>query len=707
MRKKQNNKNSKMQMMPPNGKNNIRYNNIMNNSNTNSNPTNYNNQSSYVSMKDLKIELNMINNYLVIMTNQQNVTMMQLELQLEKITNKIQELQGSINTKKDKFNPQSFNPQTYNPQTFNPQTNNPFNPQTNNPRAFNPQYINPYNPQTFNPQTNNPFNPQTNNQQSVNQMHIPASNITNDTKYLNKQFNIILENQHELIKHQTKVFKNNNNNIKNINNQKRSRRDRNKSRKKNKNGDKYNTKYCNDNGDNEDDDDNKKKNKINNITHIIPIFDLQSNDSDEDKIKSNSAGCSMKIKINDSQNEKSPFHNSIITKKTNKGEDGIGDLFDVLNNIFTMKTGEDTESTEDSEEYEVPNYTSDDEFENLELKINSIDDIITLSDKYTELVKSQKDIILKSKNKVNNEKKNNGYYELNNKKYAINLKTIVELKEPLIKLKEMVGLEKIKESILDMILYYLQNFENKNKNMLHTVIEGAPGVGKTELGKIIGEIYNKLGVIPSNKFKIVRRTDLIGKYVGHTAHKTQKVIDEANGGVLFIDEAYSLGSGGGENGDTFSKECIDTINQNLSEKKNKLICIIAGYADELEKCFFSQNPGLKRRFPFKYTIEGYSAKELKDIFIKKINDSKWNIDKQFQEKDILHFFETNKEKFVHFGGDIENLIVSCKFCHSRRVINQHPKLRRIFTKEDIINGLERFIKNKKEKDTSFMKDLYI
>ena len=89
--------------------------------------------------------------------------------------------------------------------------------------------------------------------------------------------------------------------------------------------------------------------------------------------------------------------------------------------------------------------------------------------------------------------------------------------------------------------------------MLHTSIEGPPGVGKTKLGRILAHIYSALDIIPSKRFKRVRRTDLIGKYLGHTAHKTQEVINEAEGGVLFIDEAYSLGDN--ENRDSFSKEC--------------------------------------------------------------------------------------------------------------------------------------------------------
>src|SRR5206468_3477702 len=99
------------------------------------------------------------------------------------------------------------------------------------------------------------------------------------------------------------------------------------------------------------------------------------------------------------------------------------------------------------------------------------------------------------------------------KKYSINLEILYKLIKPLTKLKSMIGLSSVKNAIVDMIMYYLQNFENKNNNMLHTVIEGPPGVGKTELGKILAEIYADLGITKSNKFRLVKRSDLVGEYL--------------------------------------------------------------------------------------------------------------------------------------------------------------------------------------------------
>ena len=180
-----------------------------------------------------------------------------------------------------------------------------------------------------------------------------------------------------------------------------------------------------------------------------------------------------------------------------------------------------------------------------------------------------------------------------------------------------------------------------------------------------------------------------------SAQKTQRIIDEASGGVLFIDEAYSLGNQ--EKRDSFAKECIDTLNQNLSENKRNFICIIAGYSDELDKCFFSVNPGLRRRFPFKYTIKSYNSLELKKIFVKMIHDLKWKIDGKFMHN-LIHFFKVNHTKFTNYAGDMETLILSCKFYHSRRVFGKNIKEKRILTESDIRGGLKTFLKNKKYND---------
>jgi len=279
------------------------------------------------------------------------------------------------------------------------------------------------------------------------------------------------------------------------------------------------------------------------------------------------------------------------------------------------------------------------------------------------------------------------------KTYNIDLRTLSYMANPLRDLQSLIGMEKVKQNILVQILYFLQNMHKGNIDMLHCVIQGPPGVGKTELAKIIGRIYSRMGILETGIFIIAKRSDLVGKYLGQTAIKTQNVIDDAYGGVLLIDEAYSLGNEEGR--DSFSKECIDTLNQNLTENKNNFMCIIAGYEDALEKCFFSVNPGLQRRFNFKYTIDGYSPSELRQILVKLIKDQLWSYQEPIESALPLQFFKENIKLFTNYGGDMETLFFNIKMCHSQRVFCLPIEQKTVITKEDLENGMKMFAQNKK------------
>jgi SpoVK/Ycf46/Vps4 family AAA+-type ATPase len=277
-----------------------------------------------------------------------------------------------------------------------------------------------------------------------------------------------------------------------------------------------------------------------------------------------------------------------------------------------------------------------------------------------------------------------------NENVNINVKILFDLIEPLEKMNKIIGMGNVKTQILDLILTSMQDLYD-SKTLFHSIITGPPGVGKTMLAKILGEIYLKLGILKNTEyvFKIARRSDLIGKYLGHTALKTQELIDSCEGGVLFIDEVYSLGND--DKKDSFSKECIDTINLNLTEKEN-FICIIAGYPEEIESCFFSVNPGLKRRYPFKYEINNYTYEELSEIFLSKLMQAEWKVN--VQKEELLDFFKENKKAFQYFGGDIDNLILNCRTCHSKRIFGRNSDLRKIIVFDDIKCGFEKFMNSK-------------
>jgi len=258
------------------------------------------------------------------------------------------------------------------------------------------------------------------------------------------------------------------------------------------------------------------------------------------------------------------------------------------------------------------------------------------------------------------------------------------------KLNDMIGLETVKKNIFKKIIYYVRN--PNNDEYLHTIISGPPGVGKTELSKIYADIFVRLGILKNCTFISVKRDDLVGKYLGQTAPKTRELLDKALGGVIFLDEAYSLGNE--EKKDSFSKEAIDMINQYLSEKKNEFMMIIAGYDTELDKCFFSYNPGLKRRFSSYYNIEEYSYNELIDIFKIKISKSKYN--NEISEEELTKFFKENHKEFKFFGGDIEKLINEMKYSQSFRTFYDNKDSQTIIY-EDLKDAFINFKSHQKKK----------
>ncbi|AYV80306.1 MAG: AAA family ATPase [Gaeavirus sp.] len=315
---------------------------------------------------------------------------------------------------------------------------------------------------------------------------------------------------------------------------------------------------------------------------------------------------------------------------------------------------------------------------------------------------------------------------------GIDMKILYNLKPSLQELNNMIGISKIKEEIVNTIIYFLisksdhtnantnheksglfdQNYKNQIENsglsdMMHAVITGPPGCGKTTFIEILAKIYVNLGILSKGHIVKVRRTDLIGKYLGHTAKATQNKIDEAIGGILLIDEAYSLGNPEGR--DSFAKECIDTLNQALSEQKTQFVCIIAGYANALDTSFFKYNEGLKRRFPFRYDIEKYSSDELSQILYKKIEsyNPTWKI--QFIQKELFDLIKDNFKYFLNQGGDMESIFLGSKISHNKRVFLLPLTQKLSWKIIDIKTAINKFITlhNLKNTDSHSYSAMYI
>ena len=318
---------------------------------------------------------------------------------------------------------------------------------------------------------------------------------------------------------------------------------------------------------------------------------------------------------------------------------------------------------------------------NIDVEINSIDDLLSLIDKY----KIEPTI-----------------------KYNINMQTLHNIKEPLIELNSMIGMKELKNNITDQILYFVQEL-NKNKDnsgdFMHTVIYGPPGTGKTEIAKIMGKIYSNIGILDRGTFRKVTRADLVSGYLGQTALKTRDVIKDCLGGVLFIDEAYALGNN--EKKDSFSKECIDTLCEALSDHKHELMVIIAGYESELKECFFKYNQGLDSRFTWRFSTDEYKADDLYKIFLKKVNDIGWVISED--SKINVEWFKKNMDYFKFFGRDMETLLAKTKIAHSKRVFCKPEIEKKKLNLLDLNKGFELYlknddVKNRKENET-FQKSL--
>lgn len=230
----------------------------------------------------------------------------------------------------------------------------------------------------------------------------------------------------------------------------------------------------------------------------------------------------------------------------------------------------------------------------------------------------------------------------------------------------MVGLAEPKSIMATQILS-LCNRTGKEKGdsaLINTVIYGPPGCGKTTLAYFLAQLYLKFDMLKNGKVIVGDRSNMIGEFVGETAIKTKKRLNEALGGVLFIDEAYQLGHAADGNRCPFAYECINTINQFITEHQGQIVIILAGYKQDIKANFFSQNDGLERRFPWEYTLEPATSKELYAIFVQQAKKNGYSIKSGLLTPE---FFEGKKDMFKFSGGDTKTFFDKCKMVHDKRM----------------------------------------
>lgn len=255
-------------------------------------------------------------------------------------------------------------------------------------------------------------------------------------------------------------------------------------------------------------------------------------------------------------------------------------------------------------------------------------------------------------------------------------KTIADLDNLLEELESLIGLDSVKEEVKNLI-NLLKIIELRTKNGLkapsatkHFVFTGNPGTGKTTVARLLSQIYCALGILSKGHMVEVDRSGMVAAYMGQTAIKVKEVIDKAKGGVLFIDEAYSLSNE--TPGGDFGQEAIDTLVKGMEDNRDDLIVIVAGYPDLMDK-FVKSNPGLKSRFQKTIHFPDYSAKDLYNIFLRfcKTNDYTLSEDASVYLKEKLEEYVANSDKYFGNARDVRNFLDIAISAQANRLLTEN------------------------------------
>lgn len=268
-----------------------------------------------------------------------------------------------------------------------------------------------------------------------------------------------------------------------------------------------------------------------------------------------------------------------------------------------------------------------------------------------------------------------------------------QLTSALDELNNLIGIDNIKSEINELVKL-VRFYEEEGKNVLnrfslHSIFIGNPGTGKTTVARIISKIYKALGLLERGHTIEVDRQALVAGYLGQTALKTDELIKQAKGGVLFIDEAYSLGEGS-----DYGREAIEILLKRMEDERSEFAVIVAGYPEPMER-FINSNPGLKSRFDKTYIFNDYTKKELLEIALSQLKKEKLQLEKSAESYLKTYIADLFQKRDKYFGNarEIRKII-------ERAIHNQHLRMatlpKEVRSKEVLISIAESDFKNIEE-----------
>ncbi len=253
-------------------------------------------------------------------------------------------------------------------------------------------------------------------------------------------------------------------------------------------------------------------------------------------------------------------------------------------------------------------------------------------------------------------------------------------KDSFLELERLIGLREVKRTLAEVAAFTLiQNRRTElrlksDPTALHMVFKGNPGTGKTTVARILGRIFNEIGILSKGHLLEVERADLVGEYIGHTAQKTREILKKAMGGIVFIDEAYSLSQGGERD---FGKEAISTLVKAMEDYRDNLVVILAGYSQEIER-FIKSNPGLRSRFPIHIDFSDYNAEELFQIALQIYQEREYELSSRCRWKLKQQLNEFVKSRHSHSGNAryVRNLAEKSIRLQALRIVDKDSLTRR-------------------------------